>query len=559
MRSTIAKYHDCVNSLVQEFDLSGPDLGPDFNVPMSFQEASSNLQKYRVRKKFEVPSKKANAKRAKYSVLRMLMRDCIGFSFTPHLVSQPERARLYKARIQIHEAFRNFKLDFSNLVLPTGETSISKAGDVSIYSKLNDVRQWTCTADSFDLVATLIYQTRWLKILAKKHFGSYTKEDNDRLFYAFQGHPKVGFEIFKCKLLDIMRIVEGSRITTVPKNNSVDRVINCEPLFNMVLQSVIGRTFRRVLRRYGITLEVAQSVHRSMIALPHVATIDLSNASDSNWMTVIEWLYPKRVVSLLTKARSPVGRYKGEKHTFNMLSPMGNGFTFEVMTATIFFLLRGLDENVKVFGDDIIINNNVAQDGISILEACGYEVNKSKTFINSRFRESCGGFYYEGVDKSGYIESYDITYCHDIVDAIVTVNKLLRIRNLLNASLIETHVETVTPLLCMNACPSRDIGSSYISYDMRKVKKEDPDFQKFFKKNRGYIANRVNQFQYKAHKVDLSFAFSKKTKNYVQLGRWKKQPLCVSNKALIGTYLYSGRCVTPTTRDIYISRELFLY
>lgn len=559
MRSTIAKYHDCVNSLIEDFDVSGPDLGPDFMRAMTFEEASSFLQRYRIRKKFQRPDDSASAERAKNSVQKMLTRDSVGFSFVPHQLPQSERARLYKARIQIHEAFRNFKLDFSNLVLPTGETSVSKAGDVSIYSKLNDVCQWTCTADAFDLVATLIYQTRWLKIIAKKHIGSYSKEENDRLYYAFKGHRKVGFEIFKCKLLDIMSIVEGSRITTVPKNNSVDRVINCEPMFNMILQSAIGRAFRHVLRAHGIILDVAQSVHRSMIALPHVATIDLSNASDSNWMSVVEWLYPKRVVSLLSKARSPVGNYKGEKFTFNMLSPMGNGFTFEVMTTTIFFLLNGLDKNVKVFGDDIIINNDVARDGISILEACGYEVNKSKTFVNSRFRESCGGFYYEGTDKSGYIESYDITYCHDIVDAIVTVNKLLRVSHLLDPSMVKTHVETMTPLLCMNACPSHDIGSSYINYDMRKVKKKDPDFQKFFKKNRGCIANRVNQFQYKTHKVDVSYIFFKKAKNYVQLKRWKKQPLCVSNKALIGTYLYSGRCVTPTTRDIYISRELFLY
>lgn len=559
MRSTIAKYPDCVDSLIENLDVSGPDLGPDFERAMPFEEAASFLQKYRIRKKFERPSDGSGLQRAKNSVQKMLTRDSVGFSFVPHQLPQPERARLYKARIQIHEAFRNFRLDFSNIVLPTGETSISKAGDVSIYAKLRDVRQWACTADAFDLVATLIYQTRWLKILAKEHIGPYSKEENDRLYYAFQGHRKVGFEIFKCKLLDIIDIVEGSRITTVPKNNTVDRVINCEPMFNMILQSVIGRAFRRVLSAHGIKLEVAQSVHRSMIALPHVATIDLSNASDSNWMSVVEWLYPKRVVSLLSKARSPVGNYKGKQFTFNMLSPMGNGFTFEVMTTTIFFLLKDLDPRVKVFGDDIIINNDVARDGISILEACGYEVNKSKTFISSRFRESCGAFYYEGTDKSGYIESYDFTYCDDIVDAIVTVNKLLRVAHLLDPEVIKTHVETVTPLLCMNVCPSRDIGSSYISYDMRKVKKKDPDFQKFFKKNSGRIADRVNQFQYKTHKVDVSYIFTKRTMNYVQLKRWKKQPLCVSNKFLIGTYLYSGRCVTPTTRDIYISRELFLY
>jgi hypothetical protein len=51
---------------------------------------------------------------------------------------------------------------------------------------------------------------------------------------------------------------------------------------------------------------------------------------------------------------------------------------------------------VRVYGDDIIIPVDCVDSVIQTLEAFGLKVNKDKSFWNGKFRESCGGDYYDG-------------------------------------------------------------------------------------------------------------------------------------------------------------------
>jgi hypothetical protein len=87
---------------------------------------------------------------------------------------------------------------------------------------------------------------------------------------------------------------------------------------------------------------------------------------------------------------------------------MGNATTFPVQS--LFFLavalgtllyernlkvttgtLRDLgDSEVRVFGDDIIVPEDLAVATVRALETLGLRVNQAKTFLTGRFRESCG-------------------------------------------------------------------------------------------------------------------------------------------------------------------------
>jgi len=59
-------------------------------------------------------------------------------------------------------------------------------------------------------------------------------------------------------------------------------------------------------------------------------------------------------------------------------------------------LIKGLRGKVRVYGDDIIVPVEYVPRVIAFLEAFGLKVNKHKSFWNGKFRESCGGDYYNG-------------------------------------------------------------------------------------------------------------------------------------------------------------------
>jgi len=535
------------------------ELGPDYTFLDDTDFVEKNLVLYRLKKKFQEPSRGISL--AEKSVKEVLEYDSKGpKTFEPALMrdlSPDVRRYLYKLRLELHEKFSNIRLSHLDMVLPTGETVSSKRGDVSIYAKLADPKQWCVTADCFEYAAGIIYRTRWLKLCAKAHMPKYSRADNKRLYDAVD-NP---FEIFKCKLLDFVTIVDGSRITTVPKNNSSDRVINCEPLLNMVCQLTLSQSIRRVLvNSYGVDLRVAQDNHRRMISDLSKATIDLSKASDSNWMSVIRFLYPKRILRYLEDMRSPVGTYKGEQHVWNMLSPMGNGFTFEVMTATLLAAARLFDSEASVFGDDIIINSSEAYEYINLIKCLGYNLNESKTFITGYFRESCGGFFH----KTRYLKSYDFWYCTDLIDAIVSVNKLIELRDILNISLpLKKWIQANWPPLllreatglegCINIPPS--------FFNVKRFKRSCIEWTRIVPMFIRKCQRDISQYTYDHRKVDFYLDLHKESLTYVQLKKWKKLPLInVRNRALIGSYLYAGMCTAPTIRNTSrIVKRLVVY
>lgn len=212
-----------------------------------------------------------------------------------------------------------------------------------------------------------------------------------------------------------VHFVQGNRFTTVPKDATKDRGIAVEPSINVFYQLGYGRVMRARLKKFQIDLVNGQDIHRRVACEAsirgHLATLDLSNASDTVSRNLVKLLLPKRWFSVLDDLRSKKTEFRGKWYLLEKFSSMGNGFTFELETLIFLCLILGLStpdqkleagRNVFVFGDDIIVPTEISKDVMSMLGFFGMTVNKRKSFADGPFRESCGGDFFLGVDVRPY-------------------------------------------------------------------------------------------------------------------------------------------------------------
>jgi hypothetical protein len=186
----------------------------------------------------------------------------------------------------------------------------------------------------------------------------------------------------------------------------------------MFIQKGLGGAIRRGLRRQGIDLN-DQSRNRDLAHQGSItgllATLDLSSASDSVTVGLVQLLMPPIWYGYLADVRSPITDVFGELHRNEMFSSMGNGFTFE-LESLLFYVLarttayfRGISGVISVYGDDIICPTALTHDLVWVLSYTGFEVNSSKSFWEGPFRESCGGHYYDGRDITPFYVKAPVT------------------------------------------------------------------------------------------------------------------------------------------------------
>jgi hypothetical protein len=256
-------------------------------------------------------------------------------------------------------------------------------------------------------------------------------------------------------------IVEGSRSCFVPKSVKTSRMISVEPTLNMYYQLGLGEILRiRLLRFFGIDLETQPSTNRWMACLGSridasfgdgFATIDLSSASDSISLGLCGEIIPEDWLSAMISLRSPSTSIKLSPTSkviedsgdidvqLNMISTMGNGFTFPLQTAIFAAMASAcisvsdgvrfhpracnpgnLAGQFSVFGDDIVIRARESTRLLRLLRSCGFEPNLDKTFHSGDFRESCGHDYYRGFNvRPVFLRKMDSE-----TDLVVLVNLL---------------------------------------------------------------------------------------------------------------------------------------
>lgn len=221
-------------------------------------------------------------------------------------------------------------------------------------------------------------------------------------------------------------IVEGSRLTFVPKTREISRTVCTEPTLNMMFQKWVGSFLELELKsKFKIDLSIQPERNKALARIGSIdgslATIDLSSASDSISSNLVRAIFPKHFSDILFQTRSPITVLpNGEKVKLHMISSMGNGFTFPLQTLIFASLVvscyRTLGikpeyddhgpTNFAVFGDDIIVRKDAYNFVSECLEDLGFKLNADKSFNTGHFRESCGSDWYRGHNIRGiYIKS----------------------------------------------------------------------------------------------------------------------------------------------------------
>jgi len=162
-----------------------------------------------------------------------------------------------------------------------------------------------------------------------------------------------------CSVLgSALATVEGNTLLVVPKNAKTGRPICYEPHMNIRLQLAVGSYIRNRLRKVGVNLD-DQSINQRRARVGskhgHLATIDLSSASDTIARELVWELLPYDWAALLDDLRSHYTKYPdGSVRRNEKFSSMGNGFTFELESLIFFAVSTAVASDVSVYGDDIV-------------------------------------------------------------------------------------------------------------------------------------------------------------------------------------------------------------
>ena len=229
----------------------------------------------------------------------------------------------------------------------------------------------------------------------------------------------------------VCKLISRNRVVFVPKSWKTARTIACEAEGNMPLQLAFDKYAKRRLIRVGINLSDQtrnQELAREGSINGKLATIDLSMASDTLSFNTVALLLPGEWFRYLRSIRSQYYEmYPSHREAYHKFSSMGNGATFALETlifAAACYSVGG--STFSVYGDDIIINSEKAEDLLEYLAFLGFVPNVEKTFTSGPIRESCGAYWHEGYDiLPVYIRELDrrkTVQCH-LINTLMTISE----------------------------------------------------------------------------------------------------------------------------------------
>jgi hypothetical protein len=294
--------------------------------------------------------------------------------------------------------------------------SVGVHGDAThVIRKLSDEQEWTVTPGALHhAFAGIMRNHHYLETLLE--FREYS--DGSKI-------ACLDYQEAFNRYLARVRFVDSNNISFVPKTAKTHRSIAVEPLLNGFVQKGIDLVLRGKLLKVGLDLS-DQSLNQKLAREGSVddsqngfVTIDLRNASNSNALSPVKYLYPPDWVSLFERTRSHCYSYDNAVKRYNMLCSMGNGFCFPVETITFAAICFACDAGVpgvdfSVYGDDIIVRQHCAAKVLSMLRHYGFQANTEKTFLEGPFRESCGADWFAGED----VRPYTLDYTFDTVEGL---------------------------------------------------------------------------------------------------------------------------------------------
>lgn len=220
-----------------------------------------------------------------------------------------------------------------------------------------------------------------------------------------------------------------SKVATIPKTMKGPRIIAEEPVWNQFVQQGILHAMTDTLKKprfrrlADIFSWLDQEPNRDLARVGSIdgsfATLDLSEASDRVSLQLVEALldcHPFLREAVLASRSERATLYPGRVVTLKKFASMGSSLCFPIESMVFFVIealawaevqgivpsalrMRGLPR-MRVYGDDLIVPQKVAQILSQRLEAYGLKVNTRKSFTTGPIRESCGSDWYLGEDIS---------------------------------------------------------------------------------------------------------------------------------------------------------------
>jgi hypothetical protein len=245
------------------------------------------------------------------------------------------------------------------------------------------------------------------------------------------------------EVLDSVDIVEPEaelpvKVTLVPKTQKTPRVIAVEPTCMQYVQQGIAAPLVRALESswladgadnivFGLIgfsdqMPNQQMARRGSLS-GELATLDLSEASDRVSYKLVQTMLQNHpwLAEGVDACRSRTACVPGTNEVIRLakFASMGSALCFPIESMVFLaIVLLGIQDGlghrltrsdvkhlrgrVRVYGDDMIVPADLARHVIARLEAFGLRVNASKSFWTGKFRESCGGDYYDGVDVTPF-------------------------------------------------------------------------------------------------------------------------------------------------------------
>jgi hypothetical protein len=204
------------------------------------------------------------------------------------------------------------------------------------------------------------------------------------------------------------------KLIGVPKSFSEFRIIAPEHPLKNYWGTAVLKALRRLLEENGSMAfinERDQSANQSVAqlgAFVGMATVDLSSASDTISKALFFDLLPMRYRHVFTQLTSgSVELPDGNLKKLYSLFTSGHPLTWLVEACYFLALTRvairlngypNYRDLAFVYGDDLELPCECFQTVCELLELFGHKVNTRKSYTKGLFRESCGAWYYDGME-----------------------------------------------------------------------------------------------------------------------------------------------------------------
>lgn len=320
------------------------------------------------------------------------------------------------------ELFGNLKLEIDNFLHPQGECLIQSYFDLLGQAKTGPGA--SLGANGYDFYTKLFSSP--LTLTSPVLYQMYNE-------YCAWSSNWTEAELVRAYRFGVSAYTSCSSLLFVPKSRDISRSICVEPSLNMFYQLGLATLLSDRLRSFfNIDLSNQPEENRRLACSGSldgsISTIDLSSASDSMSLGLCEEVFPNWFLDILYILRTPKTKVGCEEVELNMISTMGNGFTFPLQTMFFSSVVRAVARtmgvslidrdftdpetgkvyrrNWSVFGDDIICPSEMTGNVYRLLRLSGFTPNSEKSYSVGPFRESCGHDYFCGHNVRGvYIKS----------------------------------------------------------------------------------------------------------------------------------------------------------